>query len=96
MAQLFNFWDESGFRADAVQGRTWGVKGETPIVAVPCKRQSVSVASAVNAKGAFWFATYKGGMSADLFVAMLKQIMRVAASRCSWGSTVCQLTRQSS
>src|SRR4030081_3419030 len=67
------FWDESGFRADAVQGRTWGVKGETPIVAVPGKRQSVSAASAVNTKGAFWFATYKGGMSADLFVAMLKQ-----------------------
>src|SRR5258705_5215049 len=56
------FWDESGLRADAVQGRTWGVKGETPIVAVPGKRQSVSAASAVNAKGAFWFATYKGGM----------------------------------
>ena len=27
-------------------------------------------------KAAFWFATYKGGMRADLFVAMLKQIMR--------------------
>ena len=24
------FWDEAGFRADAVQGRTWGKKGETP------------------------------------------------------------------
>ena len=70
------FWDESGFRADAVQGRTWGVKGQTPIVAVPGKRQSVSAASAVNAKGGFWFATYKGGMSADLFVAMLAAIMR--------------------
>jgi len=70
------FWDESGFRADAVRGRTWGVKGETPVVAVPGKRQSVSAASAVNSKGGFWFATYKGGMSADLFVAMLKLIMR--------------------
>src|SRR5882724_3777700 len=48
------FWDESGFRADAVQGRTWGVRGQTPIVAVPGKRQSVSAASTVNAKGAFW------------------------------------------
>jgi transposase len=70
------FWDESGFRADAVQGRTWGVKGQTPIVAVPGKRQSISAASAVNSKGGFWFATYKGAMSADLFVAMLKLIMR--------------------
>lgn len=71
-----SFWDESGFRADAVQGRTWGIKGQTPVVAVPGKRQSISAASAVNSKGGFWFATYKGGMNADLFVAMLKLIMR--------------------
>jgi len=70
------FWDESGFRADAVQGRTWGVKGQTPVVEVPGKRQSISAASAVNSKGAFWFATYVGGMSAELFVAMLKLIMQ--------------------
>ena len=70
------FWDESGFRADAVQGKTWGVKGQTPVVEVPGKRQSISAASAVNSKGGFWFATYQGAMSADLFVAMLKLIMR--------------------
>src|SRR5262245_32276984 len=70
------FWDESGFRADAVQGTTWGRKGQTPVVAVPGQRQSVSAASAVNAKGGFWFATYKGGMSAELFVGMLESLMR--------------------
>jgi transposase len=70
------FWDESGFRADAVQGQAWGVKGTTPIVAVPGQRQSVSAASAVNAKGAFWFATYKGGMRAEFFIGMLKALMR--------------------
>jgi hypothetical protein len=46
-----------------VQGTTWGVKGETPIIEVPGKRQSISAASAVNSKGGFWFATYQGGMS---------------------------------
>ena len=70
------FWDESGFRADAVQGRTWAVKGRTPTIEVPGTRQSVSAASAVNAKGAFWFVTYKGGMTAELFVCLLKHIMR--------------------
>ena len=69
------FWDELGFRADVVQGTTWGVQGETPIVAVPGQRQSVSAASAVNARGGFWFATYKGGMSAELFIEMLKVLM---------------------
>ena len=70
------FWDESGFRADAVQGKTWGVRGRTPVVEVPGPRQSVSAASAVNAKGAFWFVTYKGGMTAELFVGLLKHVMR--------------------
>ena len=70
------FWDESGFRADAVQGKTWAAKGHTPTIEVPGTRQSVSAASAVNAKGAFWFVTYKGGMTAELFVALLKHIIR--------------------
>ena len=69
------FWDESGFRADVVQGTTWGVQGQTPIVGVPGPRQSVSAASAINARGGFWFATYKGGMSAELFIEMLKALM---------------------
>jgi transposase len=59
-------WDESGFRGDALQGTTWSAKGET--FAVPGKRQSISAASAVNAKGGFWFATYQGAMSAELFI----------------------------
>jgi len=70
------FWDEAGFRADAVHGRTWGVKGQTPIVQRPGQRQSVSAASAVNAKGGFWYCTYQGGLTAELFVSLLRQLMR--------------------
>jgi transposase len=70
------FWDESGFRADTVHGKTWGKKGETPVIARPGQRQSVSAASAVNSKGAFWYSTYQGGLNAPLFVKLLKQMMR--------------------
>jgi transposase len=70
------FWDESGFRADAVHGRTWGVKGQTPVVERPGQRQSVSAASAVNAKGGFWYCTYEGGLTGDLFVELLRKMMR--------------------
>jgi transposase len=69
------FWDESGFRADAVQGKTWGVKGETPVVQVPGQRQSISAASAVSSKGAFWFATYKGALTGELLVELLEELM---------------------
>ena len=74
-ADIF-FWDESGFRADTVHGKTWGVRGQTPVVQRPGQRQSISAASAVNAKGAFWFCTYDGALNAELFVELLQQMMR--------------------
>jgi len=70
------FWDESGFRADTVHGKTWGVRGETPVVQRPGQRQSISAASVVSAKGAFWFCTYQGALNAELFVELLKKMMR--------------------
>ncbi len=73
-ADIF-FWDESGFRADTVHGKTWGARGQTPVVNRPGQRQSISAASAVNSKGAFWFATYQGGLTGELFVVLLKKLM---------------------
>jgi transposase len=70
------FWDESGFRADAVHGKTWGKKGQTPVVERPGQRQSISAASAVNARGGFWYCTYPGGLDAALFVSLLRRMMR--------------------
>jgi transposase len=70
------FWDGSGFRADAVHGKTWGLKGRTPVVERPGQRQSISAASAVNSKGGFWYCTYQGGLDAVLFVELLRRMMR--------------------
>jgi transposase len=70
------FWDESGFRADTVHGKTWAPKGKTPVIQRPGQRQSISAASAVNAKGGFWFATYQGALNAELFIELLKKMMK--------------------
>lgn len=73
-AEVF-FWDESGFRADTVHGKTWGVRGQTPVVERPGQRQSISAASAVTAQGAFWFCVYEGALNGELFVELLKKMM---------------------
>jgi len=70
------FWDESGFRAEAVHGKTWGARAHTPVVQVPSQRQSINAASAVSAKGAFWFATYAGALTSPLFVDLLRRMLR--------------------
>ena len=72
---MIYFWDESGFRADSVQGKTWAPIGQTPVVNVPGQRQGISAASAVSAKGAFWFATYHGALNGESFVERLKKLM---------------------
>lgn len=46
------------------------------MLARPGQRQSISAASAVNAKGAFWYSTYQGGLNGHLFIKLLKQRMR--------------------
>ncbi len=54
----------------------WGAKGQAPVVERPGQRQSISAASAVNSKRAFWYCTYRGGLTAEIFAALLKKMMR--------------------
>ncbi|MBK9306621.1 MAG: IS630 family transposase [Nitrospira sp.] len=70
------FWDESGFRADAVQEQDLGAKGQTPLVSVPGQRQRISAASAISAKGRSGFATYAGGLTGERFVTFLRRLLR--------------------
>ena len=51
------------------------MRGETPVVYRPGQRQSLSAASAVNAKGASWFMTYEGARPGELFVELLQKMM---------------------
>ena len=42
----------------------------------PGQRQSISAASAVNARGGFWYCTYQGGLNAEAFISLLRRMMR--------------------
>lgn len=70
------FLDEAGFQSDPPLGRTYGLKGKTPIVESSGQRQSINVISAVNASGAFWAATYTGKLDAESFVIFLRNFMK--------------------
>ena len=74
-ADIF-FLDEAGIRSDAPLQRTWGAKGQTPVVKTSGQRQSVSAISAVTARGAFWYSVYTGRLNATRFIEFLKTFMR--------------------
>jgi transposase len=70
------FLDEAGFQSDPPLRRTYGLKGKTPVVRTSGQRQSINVISAVNARGAFWAATYDGKLNAESFVLFLGNFMK--------------------
>ena len=76
LGALIFFLDEAGFQSAPPLGRTYGLKGHTPIVASSGQRQSINVISAVNASGAFWAATYTGKLNAESFVEFLRDFMK--------------------
>lgn len=74
-AKIF-FLDEAGFQSDPILGRTYGLKGKTPVVVTSGQRQSINVISAVNSRGEFWASTYDGKLNAESFVEFLKYFMK--------------------
>jgi transposase len=74
-AEIF-FLDEAGFRSDPVLGRTYGLKGQTPVVKTSGQRQSINAISAVNAKGAFWYDVYSGKLNAARFIEFLRDFVK--------------------
>jgi transposase len=70
------FLDEAGFHSDPVLGRTYGLKGHTPVVATSGQRQSINAMSAVSARGGFWYNVYAGKLNAARFVEFLQDFMK--------------------
>ena len=75
------FGDAAHMRSDHHAGRTWGKKGETPIVEVTGARHGMSLISAITSKGQMRFMVKdKGGVNADVFIEFLKRLL-VGATR---------------
>jgi transposase len=70
------FGDAAHMRSDHHSGRSWGKKGETPVVASTGARFRMSLISAVTARGHMRFMIKKkGGVDADVFIAFLRRLM---------------------
>ena len=74
-ADIF-FGDAAHMRSDHHAGRTWGKKGETPVVLSTGARYSMSLISAITSRGHMRFMIKeKGGVNSDVFIEFLKRLM---------------------
>lgn len=70
------FGDAAHIRSDHHAGRTWGKKGQTPIVEATGARHGMSLISAITSKGKMRFMIKeKGGVNATVFIEFLKRLI---------------------
>ena len=66
------FGDAAHIRSDHHAGRTWGKKGETPVIVTTGARHAMSLLSAITSKGRMRFMIKeKGGVNSDVFIEFL-------------------------
>lgn len=73
--------DEMGCRSDHQAGRTYGRRGQTPIVPGTGKRFRCNVISAIGNRGELAFMVFRGSCNAQVFIAFLVRLLRYAGRR---------------
>ncbi|MGP2440363.1 IS630 family transposase [Streptomyces sp. JW3] len=68
------FADQVGIRSDQVTGRTWGVKGKTPVVRRSGNRSSVNAMSAISTKGRMHFMVFTESFTAEVMCRFLDRL----------------------
>src|SRR5215469_17278351 len=70
------FGDAAHMRSDSHSGRTWGKKGETPIVLSTGQRRGMSMISAITSRGHLRFMVLEdGSVNADAFIEFIKRLL---------------------
>jgi hypothetical protein len=72
------FGDEAGLRSDYHSGTTWGVRGQTPVVAATGQRFGLNMISAISARGLLRFMVVKGKVNGPKYVEFLKRLIHNA------------------
>jgi transposase len=70
------FGDAAHFRSDHHSGRTWGKRGQTPVIETTGARHGMSLISAITSRGHMRFMIVgKGSVNAEVFIEFLKRLI---------------------
>ncbi len=68
--------DEMGLRSDHQAGRSWGRRGQTPVIPGTGKRFGCSMISTITNRGRLYFMVFKERFTARVFIRFLKRLRR--------------------
>ena len=70
------FQDDSGVGIMTRHGKTWGLRGETPVIKVSMKRGGYNVVSVVTAEGEMRYSVKEGNINGEVFIEFLKHLIQ--------------------
>ena len=70
------FQDESGVGIMTRYGKTWGLRGETPVVKTGMKRGGYNVMSVIVAEGEMRYSVKEGSINGEVFIEFLKHLIQ--------------------
>lgn len=76
------FWeDETGIRSDHQAGRSYGRKGQTPVIPKTGKRFGFNMMSAINNRGKMAFSLFEGKFDSLVCISFLRRLIRHAKGK---------------
>lgn len=73
------YWgDETGLRNDSQHTRGYAPRGQTPVIRLNAKRESINLISAVTNQGKVRFRFFDGTMHADLLIDFMRRLIKDA------------------
>ncbi len=76
------YWgDEMGLRSDHCAGRSYGKRGQTPIIPGTGKRFRCNMISAITNRGDMRFMIFKERLSAEVFIEFLGRLLRQSGEK---------------
>lgn len=76
------FWgDEMGLRSDHAVGRSYGLRGQTPVIVATGKRFGCNMISAITNQGQLNFMVFKGRFIGKVFLEFLRRLVRQSKRR---------------
>jgi transposase len=68
--------DEMGLRSDHQAGRSWGRRGQTPVIPGTGRRFGCNMISTITNRGRLYFMVFKERFNARVFIRFLKRLTR--------------------
>lgn len=76
--------DEMGLRSDDTVGRTYGLKGQTPVVPVTGQRFGCNMISTITNHGSLAFMVFEESLTAAVVLTFLKRLVRHTTRKVFW------------